>query len=610
MRWIIIAHMSSPPIASKLVFATLAATIGWQISLAQTRAPLHPVSTTPAAATESTPIRVTNSALDADMFYQILIGELNAVPGLGGSPGSSYSILLDAARRTNEAALYERAIELAVQARAGEPALQAAKAWKQAQPQSKEANLQALQVLLALNRLAETSEPLRTQIQLTTASERNALILQIPRLYSRASDKKAAATLVENALTEFANQTATSASSWTAIGRLRLAADDTAGAAEAAWRAHRTDKRAVEPVLLALDLINTQQSTAEPIVKNYLNRTDALPQVRLGYVRALLDAQRLGEANIQALRLSRDHPNLPQAWLVQGSLEIQDKQLEKADQSYKRYIELIAQQPESDDKQRGLTQAYLALAQIAENRSDFSLAETWLNKVESPAALVSTQTRRASLLAKQGRMREARELIAQLPERQGTAGQADRRMKILSETQLLRDNKQHQAAYDLLQKAIEQSPQDHELIYQHANVAEKLKNYSDMERLLRRAIEIKPDYAYAYNFLGYSLADRNIRLTEALALLLKAIELAPGDPAITDSLGWVEFRLGNFARALVLLEEAYKKFPNAEIGAHLGEVLWISGQRERAIAIWKECLLLDREDEVLVETLKRLRVEL
>jgi tetratricopeptide (TPR) repeat protein len=161
-----------------------------------------------------------------------------------------------------------------------------------------------------------------------------------------------------------------------------------------------------------------------------------------------------------------------------------------------------------------------------------------------------------------------------------------------------------------LQQAVERTPQDHELIYQQASMAEKMQRYGEFERLMRRAIEVKTDYAYAYNALGYSLADRNVRLADAKQLLQKAIELAPGDPAITDSLGWVEFRMGNMQEAIRLLEMAYKMYPNAEIGAHLGEAYWASGQRDKAISIWKECLLLDKEDEVLQETIKRLRVSL
>jgi Flp pilus assembly protein TadD len=121
-------------------------------------------------------------------------------------------------------------------------------------------------------------------------------------------------------------------------------------------------------------------------------------------------------------------------------------------------------------------------------------------------------------------------------------------------------------------------------------------------------IAAKPDYHHAYNALGYSLADRGIRLPEAKQLIEKALEFAPGDPYISDSLGWVEFRMGNKAEALRILDTAYKARPDAEIAAHLGEVLWSMGRRDRAQAIWKEGLLLNADSDTLQETLKRLRV--
>jgi tetratricopeptide (TPR) repeat protein len=593
--------------SSKLLAAAFAFPFIMQAATAQQRAPARPaaVASKPAS-TEA----MANSSMDGELFYQLLLGELNAIPSLGGSAGNSYSFILDAARRTNDASLYQRAVELAIQARAGEPALAAARAWKSAQPQSRDANLQVLQVLLALNRVSETAEPLRAQIQWTPAAERSAAILQIPRLYARATDKKAAATLVELALAEFLSNSATASASWTAVGRARLSAANAAGAVEAASRSQTADPQAMGPALLALELMDPKQPNAEPIVRRYLENSDAMPEVRLGYVRALLDAQRASEASAQVQRLTKDKPDMAEAWALQGSLELQDNQIDKADTSFKRYIELATLMRNSDEKQRGLTQAYLSLAQIAEKRKDFSLAESWLAKIDSPQALVSTQSRRASMLAKQGKLSEARELIRKLPERAGAEGAADRRQKTLAEAQLLNGNKEYQAAYDILAQAVESSPTDHDMIYSMANAAEKLKRYSEMERLLLRAIEIKPDFAYAYNFLGYSMADRNVRLPEAKALLQKALEFVPGDPAITDSLGWVEFRMGNMKVAIALLEKAYKSYPNAEIGAHLAEVLWASGQRERATAIFKECMLLDKEDDVLIETLKRLRVKL
>ncbi len=548
--------------------------------------------------------------MDGELFYQLLVGELNAISSLGGSAATAYSLMLDAARKTNDAALFQRAVEMSIQARSGDAALQAARAWKQAQPQSRDANLQVLQVLLALNRVPETAEPLRTQVQLTPVLERSSVLSQIPRLYTRATDKKTAATLVEQAIGDSLNAPATASAGWTAVGRMRLSAADASGALEAAAKAQSFEANAMGPALLALEIMDPKQPTAEPIVRRYLDTPNAITEVRMAYARALQDGQRYAEASQQVQRVIREKPETIEAWLMQGSLELQDNQIDKADTSFKRFIELAQPLRNSDEKQRNFTQAYLSLAQIAEKRKDFSLAESWLEKIDSPQALVSTQNRRASMLAKQGKLQEARDLIRKLPERQGAEGAADRRSKLLAEVQLLRDNKQFQIAYDLLLLGVQSNPRDHDLVYQQASMAEKLQRYGEMERLMRQAIEIKPDFAYAYNALGYSLADRNVRLPEAKALLQKAIELVPADPAITDSLGWVEFRMGNFAEAIRLLDQAYKNYPNAEIGAHLGEVLWVSGQRDRAMRIFKECMLLDKEDEVLVETLKRLRVKL
>ena len=196
-------------------------------------------------------------------------------------------------------------------------------------------------------------------------------------------------------------------------------------------------------------------------------------------------------------------------------------------------------------------------------------------------------------------------MIRALPE----PSAADARMKISVEAQLLRDNKQFRAAYDLLKNAMARYPLDTELMYDQAMVAEKLGDLTEMERLLRLAIATKPDYQHAYNALGYSFADRNIRLPEARELVRKALEFAPGDPFISDSLAWVEFRSGNLPEALRILQQAFKDKPDAEIAAHLGEVLWTMGDRPQAAAVWKEGMQLNAENETLQETVKRLQVK-
>jgi len=287
-------------------------------------------------------------------------------------------------------------------------------------------------------------------------------------------------------------------------------------------------------------------------------------------------------------------------------LQVQDNQLAAAETSLRRYVELAQGQRSGEERNRGLAQAYLQLAQIAEKRRDYAAATAWLDRIENAQDLVSAQTRRASILAAQGRLDDARKLIRALPERTPT----DARVKLTAEVQLLREQKQYRAGYDLLAAAVAKSPRDVDLLYDQAMLAEKLDSLPEMERLLRQVIAIKPDYHHAYNALGYSLADRGIRLPEAKQLIQKALEFAPGDPFISDSLGWVEFRMGNRAEALRILEAAYKARPDAEIAAHLGEVLWSTGQRERAQAIWREGLLLNAENDTLRDTLKRLRVSL
>ncbi|MRD48390.1 tetratricopeptide repeat protein [Caenimonas koreensis] len=544
---------------------------------------------------------VVPTALDAELFYQLILGELTA---RGDEPAAGYSLILDAARKTNDPALYQRAVDVAFQARSGDGALQAARAWKHAIPDSRDANRYVLQILVALNRVAESAEPLKVEIGLVDAKDRSAVISQVPRVYARVTDKKLAAATVEQALGAYLNEPATGAAAWTAVGRARLAAGDATGAVEAARRAQAINANAEGPALLALDLIDPKLPQAEQVVKRYLEGKP-LPELRMGYARALLDAQRYPEASKQLQVITTEKPDYPEAWLVLGTLALQDNHDADAEKSIKRYVELAQAQRSGEERSRGLAQAYLSLSRIAEKRKDFALAGAWLDKIENPQDLVAAQHRRASILARQGRMDEARKLLRSLPER----SPEDARAKMMAEVQLLRDAKQYKAAYDVLAQASAKPPFDPDLAYDQAMLAEKIGNMPEMERLLRQVIAAKPDYHHAYNALGYSLAERNLRLPEARELIQKALSYAPDDPFITDSLAWVEFRMGNKAEALRLLDAAYKARPDPDIAAHLGEVLWSSGQRERAIQIWKEGLLQGSDNETLQETLKRLRVK-
>jgi tetratricopeptide (TPR) repeat protein len=201
---------------------------------------------------------------------------------------------------------------------------------------------------------------------------------------------------------------------------------------------------------------------------------------------------------------------------------------------------------------------------------------------------------------------EALKLVSSFPDTDEVTG----RTKLFAQTQVLRDGKRWKEAQALLQAASERFPNDASVLYEQSMVAEKLGRYDQMETLLRRVMALKPDHHHAHNALGYSLADRKLRLKEAKTLIQRALELSPGDPLITDSLGWVEFRLGNKEEATRLLRWAFRARPDAEIGAHLGEVLWVQGQREEARRIWRQAQSRDASNEVLRETLSRFKVDL
>jgi tetratricopeptide (TPR) repeat protein len=558
-----------------------------------------------------------NSSLDAPLFYQLLIGELELN---AGRASSAYEVVLDAARRTRDETLFRRAVDIALQSRAGEQALDAARAWRQAAPDSVDARRYHLQILIALNRVEEAGEPLRSWLAATPADQRSALIAATPRLLQRVPDRRQAATLLEQWLAPYRDAPATQTAARIALARAWLAASESATALKLAQQAAADDPSAPGPILLAIDLMPIQ-AEAETLVTQYLARPQVETAVRLSYVRALTQSQRYSEAAQHLDRLTQAEPTLPAPWLTLGALRLDLKQPKEAETALRRFVELVQKQPASaadaadpdgadapaegpDD--RGLTQAWLLLSQIAEQRGDLKAAEAWLAKIDNPQRALDVQSRRASLLARQGQLAQARELIRRLPER----NDEEARAKVLAEVQLLREFKRWRDAVDLLTSANKRFADDADLLYEQAMLEDKLERHGEMERLLQRVISLKPENAHAHNALGYSLADRSIRLPEAKSLIEKAMKLAPGDPFIVDSMGWVEFRMGNRDEALRWLRQAYAARPDTEIAAHLGEVLWAAGKRDEARRVWADARGRDAANEVLKETLARLKVSL
>jgi tetratricopeptide (TPR) repeat protein len=581
------------------------------LASAQTPAPPASVDTPVAPPVKNEPA---NSPLDAPLFYQLLIGEIELTSGRGSS---AYEVVLDAARRTRDDNLFRRAVDIALQSRAGEQALEATRAWRQASPDSIDARRYQLQILLALNRLEEAGEPLRAWIAQTAPEQRSALISATPRLLQRVSDRRQAATLLEQWLASYRDVPATRTAVRIALARAWLAASEPTTALRLTQQAAADEPSATAPVLMAIDLMPIQ-AEAEGVVKQYLAQPQVETVVRLSYVRALTQAQRYSEAAQHLDQLTQAEPTLPAPWLTLGALRLDLKQPKEAENALKRFVELVQKQPAAPadadadgdapetGEDRGLTQAWLLLSQIAEQRGDLKAAEAWLAKIDNPQRALDVQSRRASLLARQGQLAQGRELIRRLPERTDDEARA----KVLAEVQLLREYKRWRDAVDVLSNANKRFADDADLLYEQAMLEDKLDRHADMERLLQRVIALKPEHPHAHNALGYSLADRSVRLAEAKSLIEKAMKLAPGDPFIVDSMGWVEFRMGNRDEALRWLRQAYAARPDTEIAAHLGEVLWAMGKRDEARRVWQDARGRDAANEVLKETLARLKVSL
>ena len=563
-------------------------------------------SAPPAVAVAAAPASAApqSSGMTARLMYELLLGEFSLQQG-DAQAGTAY--LLNAARRTGDEALYKRAVEMALQSRAGPAAIEATRAWRQAYPESLEANRYELQVLIGLGRVADAEAPLRAMTKALPAAERVSFINAIPALLQRVPDKQAAALTGERVLMEFTTDRELAPAAWTSIGRLRLQGGDAAGALAAATLGQDADSSSEWPALLALQLMSTtREPLAEALVLRHLGDSRASPDVRIAYARALVEAGRNADAHAQLDLLTQRQPELPDGWLVKGALLADERQDAEAETTLRRYLELAqahSGQPGAG-RDLGRGQALMMLARIAERRRDYASAEQLLAQVDAPEQALAVQTRRAQLLARQGRLDDARRAIRAAPEQRSD----DARQKLLAEAQLLRDHGQAEQAYQLLSAELTRTPDDEVLIYDTAMAAERAERLDVMERLLRRVIELNPEAQHAYNALGYAWVDRGQRLDEARVLIEKAVQLAPDDSYIQDSLGWLEYRQGHPREARTILEAAYKKRPDAEIAAHLGEVLWALGEHDAARTIWRDGLRLDAENETLVKTLKRLQV--
>ena len=524
--------------------------------------------------------------LTPELLYRFLVAELAAQRG---DSASAVQIMMDLARATRDPRVAQRATELAWSARLLPEALEAAGLWMQYDPGSAQARQVLAALLVSQSRLSDAQAHFEKWLAADRAATGPAF-LQLSALLSRHQDKAAVLELMQSLARGYPEVP----EAHYAVAQTALAAGRVDVALEATREALRLRPGWEQAALLRAQALG-QRANAEALafLKDFLVQYPQSPDARLAYARLLVGEKDYTAARAEFQRLASEFPDNPDVAVATALLSLQLKDYDAAETQLKRALE-------NNYKDADTVRFYLG--QLAEERKRPEEALQWYSSVARGEQLLPARARYAGVLAKQGRLPEARKYLQEAAE-----GSPSMRLPLLqAEAQLLRDAGDYRGTYELLGEALAKSPESPDLLYEHAMAAEKLDRLEEMERNLRKLIALRPDHAHAYNALGYSLADRNIRLQESYELIEKGLKLAPNDPFIMDSMGWVLYRMGRHAEALEQLERAYKIRPDAEIAAHLGEVLWVMGRQDEARRLWTDSLKEHPGNEVLQATVKRL----
>lgn len=522
--------------------------------------------------------------LTAAMLYEFLVGEIAAQRG---SPALAAQTYLDLAKKTRDPRVAQRAVQVASFARMPHLALEAAQVWHQVDPASAQA-MQTLIQLLVSQKRAEEAEPVLAKLMAANPAITPNLFLQLNRLLGANPDATANLRLVQRLAARYPQL----AQAHFAVAQAAAAAkdDDTAFAEVRAAAGLRPEWEL--PAMFEAQLLQRRSPVeAARRLETFLQKYPAAREARMSYARVLAADKRLPEARAEFEKIIAGNPKDTDAIYAVGLLALQVKDYPVAEANMKRLLDLGYRDPNG---------VRYTLGQIAEERKDWPGAIEWYKTIQRGEHAMPARMRTANALARQGRLEEARSFL------RGVSADPEQKVQLLiAESQLLREAQMHRESFELLGDALKLAPEQPELLYDQALTAEKLERFDVMESNLQKLIQVKPDHAHAYNALGYSLAERNLRLPEAKKLIEKALELAPEDYYIIDSMGWVLYRMGDLKGAAEQLRRAWNGRPDGEIGAHYGEVLWMLGDRDEARRIWQEAQKVAPENETLIKTLKR-----
>jgi len=541
--------------------------------------------------------RLPKVALTPTLLNQLLRAEFAFRKGDWQGP---YLTMLALAQQTRDPRLARRAAEMALAARQQDDTLAAVREWRKLDPQSEEATQYYLGMVILSDNISDAEAIFRKRLESAPAEVRGVVLYQVQQLLSRAKDKEAANAMLERLVAPYGD---------TVEGRVVLAqaalarGDKEEGVRQA--RAALELQSSSQIAMLTLAQASDSEEQATALLEKFLVTNPNAREVRAAHARILVNAKQYDAARREFQLLDQQQPDNVTTLYALGVLSTQLNDPAGAERYFTRFVEVLGRNP---DDERDPSRALLILSQLAEERGDLQAAVGWLDKLPEgdEKTVFSAQLRRAQLLGKGGDVPAARRLLASL----APSDPAAQAQVLAAEAQILRDAGQAGQAYQLMQAATKRFPANPDLLYDYALLAEKAGQVEEMERALREVMRLAPDNHHAYNALGYSLAERNVRLEEARGLIVKALAMSPEDPFIMDSMGWVEYRMGNLEAAEAHLRRAYGLRRDPEIAVHLGEVLWQRGKRADAQKLWLEARAKDPQNDTLRSTLARLRLTL
>ncbi|MDO8264696.1 MAG: tetratricopeptide repeat protein [Gallionella sp.] len=538
----------------------------------------------PVQQTESTAV-LPNVELSDELLYQFLLSEIASQRGHAALAAEGSSEL---ARKTRDPRLAMRAAQLALQSGQVDKAIEAIRVWRESDPDSPVAMSALSEILLRSGRLDEARQEFVNMLQAKDANAGH-IFLQTYQMLAPYPDKAAALKLMSDLAQPYSH---VAEAHW-AVAQLALASGDEELALNEIRQARALRAKWDMAASLEAHLLrkNAPQQGLE-VLRAYLSKYPDASEIRLQYARALLEQKQYKLSRDEFRRLADEAPDDPEMAFAIALISIQLNDLQGAETQLKQALS-------KGKKDQDTVQYYLG--QLSEAKKNEDEAIEYYRQVKGGEHQFAAQIRIAYLLNKRGQLDEARQQLHLI---KATDNQ-QRVQLVLIEAQILRAANQYAEAYQLLRQNLEKLPNHPDLLYETAMAADMNGEHGVFEQLMRKLIQIKPDHAHAYNALGYSLLERKERLPEAMELVEKALQLAPDDPAIMDSMGWGYYRSGNLDESVKMLRRAHAANPDPEIAAHLGEVLWQRGDKEEAKRIWQDSLKANQGNVQLQAVMKR-----